>query len=361
MDEQKALRATVIPRDFSRRRLLQVSAAGLAAGMVAGCTTPASGGQPAQDIPDWTAANIPPQQGRRILITGGNGYPQDGRSGLGYQGALALARAGANVTIASRNQARGEEAVRIIRREVPGAAVRFERLDLADQASVKAFGARMVASGQGLDLLINNAGVMGRRQREVSVDGFERCFATNVLGAFTLTAMLLPLLREGRDPRVTWVASLRGANGKIDFSDLQLDRDYDYVNAYDQTKLAALLLALEFERRNQAAGWGVRSVVSHPGTARTNIVLDGPGPDSQEGFRFRYLSVLFGDPAQRVLPILYAATSPQAAAGGYYGPRDLRGMAGLPGVAPVPDPARDARTAATLWTTLETLAQVRVG
>jgi hypothetical protein len=161
----------------SRREFLQVVAGGIAAASIAYSSSADASDRAAAVIPNWHVQNIPAQNGRKVLVTGGNGYPLNGRSGLGYQEALALAHAGADVTIASRNEERGREAVRRIRAEAPGSTVRFEPLDLANLASVKAFSARMQASGQGLDVLINNAGVMGRRDREESVDGFERVFA----------------------------------------------------------------------------------------------------------------------------------------------------------------------------------------
>ncbi|WP_051070900.1 oxidoreductase [Mesorhizobium sp. STM 4661] len=345
---------------LSRRLFLQVSAVGVSAGLVAGCSSAGSSGRAEAEIPDWTAADIPAQHGRRVLVTGGNGYPEDDRSGLGYQDALALARAGADVTIASRNQARGEEAVRRIRADAPGSKVRFERLDLSNLTSVRAFGARMRASGQGLDMLINNAGVMGRFHRRVSVDGFERVFATNTLGHFALTALLLPVLRKGREPRVVWVSSMRMSDA-LPFDDLQLERNYDYAAAYDNSKLANLLLAFELERRSKASGWGVSSLASHPGVARTNLIPDGPGLNSREGWRFRMLPFLFQPAAQGALAILYAATSPQAMAGGYYGPKGFQGLRGLPGVASVPAAAQDRWSAATLWASLERLGQVSFG
>lgn len=339
----------------SRRTFLHVSAA--SAALLASGASTAQTAQPREEIPDWTTANIPPQNGRRVLVTGGNGFPQDDRSGLGYQDALALARAGADVTIASRNQERGEQAVRQIRADAPGSAVRFEMLDLADLASVKAFATRMRAVGQGLDVLINNAGVMGRPNREISVDGFERVFATNTLGHFALTAELMPLLRQGREPRVVWVSSLRIAEA-LPLDDLQLDRNYQYAAAYDNTKLANLMLAFELDRRSKAAGWGVSSLASHPGVVRTNLIPNGPGLDSTEGRRFRWLPFMFQPAAQGALPTLYAATSPQALAGGYYGPRGLRGMRGLPSAVEIPTNAQDSQSAASLWTALERLARV---
>jgi NAD(P)-dependent dehydrogenase (short-subunit alcohol dehydrogenase family) len=335
-----------------------MSALGVTAGVVG-----FGGGRltaPGAELPDWTARDIPPQNGRRVIVTGANGYPRDGRSGLGYHQALALAGAGADVTIASRNQERGAEAVRRIRAAAPGAEVRFEPLDLSDLNSISAFADRVRASGDRLDLLINSAGVMGRANREVSVDGFERVFATNALGPFVLTARLQPLLRNGTDPRVVWMSSSRGHSGAINFDDLQKERSYDYARAYDDSKLGDLLLAMEFERRSKASGWRITSLAAHPGVARTSIVVDGPGLDSSEGFRWRYIPMLWQDPAQGALPLLYAATSPQATGGGYYGPKDFPGTRGLPGLAVLPENAQDRQLGARYWDTLARLGNVSV-
>ncbi|GAB7051296.1 oxidoreductase [Catenuloplanes indicus] len=339
-----------------------MSALGVGAG-VAGAAGFAGGRltSPGAEVPDWTAADIPPQNGRRAVVTGANGYPNDGRSGLGYHEALGLAIAGADVTIASRNAERGAEAVRRIREAAPGSSVRFETLDLTNLASIEAFAERLQATGDRLDLLINNAGVMARVNREVSVDGFERTFATNALGPFALSARLRPLLQKGNDPRIIWTASLRGHTGSINFDDLQKERTYDYVKAYDDTKLANMLLAFECERRSKASGWRITSIAAHPGVARTSIVLDGPGPDTTEGRRFRFIRPMWQDPAVGALPILYAATSPQANGGGYYGPKGFQAVRGLPGVEIVPENARDPQLGARLWATLEELGKVSFG
>jgi NAD(P)-dependent dehydrogenase (short-subunit alcohol dehydrogenase family) len=341
-------------RGVSRRSVLQLGAVGIAAAAVgfgSGRFT-----SPGAELPDWTSADIPSQTGRRVVVTGGNGYPDGGRSGLGYHHALALAAAGADVTIASRNDERGQEAVRRIRADVPGASVRFESLDLTDLASIAAFASRLAERGERLDLLINNAGVQGRLEREETVDGLERVFATNARGPFALSARLRPLLQKGTDPRIVWTASSRV--GSIDFDDLQKERAYDYGRAYDDTKLGNLLLAFECERRSRAGGWGISSLVAHPGVCRTNIVLDGPGPGTPEGWRFQYMPFLWQDPAVGALPALYAATSPQAAGGAYYGPKQLQGLSGLPGFAVVPDGARDVALARRYWDAVEELAEV---
>lgn len=347
--------ATVKSTHISRRSLLTMAGIGAAAGTIgfgaARLTAPGA------ELPDWTAEDMPSMVGRRAIVTGGNGYPNEGRSGIGYHQALALAAAGAAVTIASRDRERGEEAARRIRAQVPGAIIGAETLDLTDLGSVSLFVQRMEESGQGLDVLVNNAGVQGRRGREESADGLERVFATNARGPFALSARLRPLLQEAEAPRIIWTSSSRV--GSIDFDDLQKIDSYEYGRAYDDTKLGHLLMAFECERRSKAAGWGITSIAVHPGVCRTNIVLDGPGPDSPEGLRFRYVRPLWQDPAIGALPALYAATSPQAAGGAYYGPKQLRGLSGLPGFAVVPDDAQDLDVAARYWRTLEDLAAVR--
>jgi NAD(P)-dependent dehydrogenase (short-subunit alcohol dehydrogenase family) len=341
-------------RGFTRRTFLTAAAVGLAAGAVGFGAGRVSA--PGAALPDWTAADIPPLAGRRAIVTGANGYPQDGRSGIGYHEAFALTAAGADVIIASRNRERGEEAVRLMRAATPGATVRFETLDLTDLDSVAAFVGRVQDSGDSLDLLINNAGVQGRFEREVTPAGFERVFATNALGPFALTGRLLPLLQRGTDPRIVWTSSSRV--GRIDFDDLQKERSYDYGAAYDDTKLGQLLMAFEAERLSRENGWGLRSIASHPGVARTSIVLDGPGPDSAEGWRFQWVRPMWQDAAIGALPALYAATSPQAAGGAYYGPRELQGLRGLPGFAVIPEQARDGALATRYWETLEELSGV---
>jgi NAD(P)-dependent dehydrogenase (short-subunit alcohol dehydrogenase family) len=332
---------------FSRRYFLQMSATGLAAVRLSAQTV---GSQ------EWTFADIPSLAGRRVVITGGNGYPQEDRSGLGYHLALALARAGADVTIASRKQDRGQEAVRRISEEVPSAAVRFERFDLTDLSSIEAFVSRLEARGRTLDLLVNNAGVMGRKSREVSVDGFERVLATNTIGHFALTAQLLPMLRNGRNTRVVWVASSRMSRA-LPFDDLQLERTYEYGAAYDNSKLANLTLAMEMQRRSEDEGWGIAVIAAHPGVARTNLIPDGPGLDSVEGNRFKTMT-MFQPASQGAISLAYAATAPQATGGNYYGPRMVQGAGASPGLAAIPAAAQDRGSATRLWSTLEGLTKV---
>lgn len=298
----------------------------------------------------WTTKNIPNQQGRSVVITG--------TGGLGYEDALALARAGAAVIIAGRNPAKGAEAVSKIRAESPGADVRFEAVDLGNLASIQAFGQRMQAEHPSLDLLINNAGVMTPPTRKVTSDGFELQFGTNYLGHFALTAHLLPLLRKGRNPRVVNVASIAVRNGAINFEDLQSERSYIPMTAYGQSKLANLMFSLELQRRSAAAKWGLASIGAHPGVSRTDLLPNSVERTSVSGLARRWLWFLFQPAAQGALPTLFAATSPDAKAGAYYGPDRLNETRGYPAPAKIPPQAEDAAVAARLWEVSERLTGV---
>lgn len=301
----------------------------------------------------WTAADIPSQKGRVAVVTG--------TGGLGFEDALALARAGGEVILAGRNASKGAEAVARIRAAVPAAAARFEPLDLADLASVARFGERLRAQRDRIDLLINNAGVMVPPRRQVTVDGFELQFATNYLGHFALTAALLPLLRKGRDACVVTLSSVAARDGAIDFDDLNAERSYLPMRVYSQSKLACLMFALELDRRAHAGRWGIASIAAHPGIARTDLLHNAPGRRSAAGLARSWLWFLFQPAAQGALPTLFAATSPQAQAGAYYGPDRLRETRGYPAEAKIPPQALDRAAAVRLWQASERMTGVDFG
>jgi len=290
----------------------------------------------------WTLKNMPSQKGRTVLITG--------TSGIGLQTAITLAGAGADVTLAGRNEARGAEAVAAVRAAAPSAAVSFELVDLADLASIRALGTRLREQRTSLDVLINNAGIMAPPRRSETVDGFELQFGTNYLGPFALTRELIPLLRHGNDPRVVTVASLSANTGKINLDDLQSKQGYKAVPVYDQSKLADLMFAFELQRRSDAAGWGITSIAAHPGLSRTELVAKSAGASSMLGRVTTVVKLLLGQPAsQGALPSLFAATSPEAQGGHYYGPNGFREFKGTPAESRVPDRARNTTVAAQLW------------
>jgi len=306
----------------------------------------------------WTTSQIPSQQGRRVVITGAN-------SGIGFQTALELARRGAEVILPARTPAKAQDAALRIQAEVPDAKLVPEIIDLADQASIRAFAARYIERfpGPSLDLLINNAGVMAIPTREVTVDGFERQFATNVLGPFALTALLLGSIKPQPGSRIVTLSSIAGAFGKIDFDNLQGERRYSpMMQAYAQSKLADLIFALELQRKLTAAHSPILSTAAHPGYANTNLQISGPGADN---LSMKITKMLMHSLSQEApdgaLPTLFAAVSPTAEPGGYYGPGGLFQLKGAPTAAKIPTAAKDQAVAARLWEQTERLTGATFG
>ena len=303
----------------------------------------------------WTIGDAPRLDGRRAIVTGASG-------GLGYEAALGLARRGATVVLAARDADKAEAARRRIVAAAPDADLRFGALDLADLASVEDFADGFARRGA-VDILIDNAGVMAYPKRRTTRDGFEAQFGVNYLGHFALTARLMPsLLRAEGGARVVSVASLAHVGGRIALDDLQGERRYDPWTAYRQSKLAMLIFARELQRRADAAGWAIRAVAAHPGWAVTDIISNGPAEGrgglkpAMMNFAFRLLGQ---SAAEGALPVLYAATAPDAAPGGYYGPTGRGERTGPVGPSRVMPQAADEATARALWDASERLTGVR--
>lgn len=295
----------------------------------------------------WSTSQIPSQKGRLAVVTG--------TAGLGFEDALELARAGADVIVAGRNAQKGADAVARISAEVPAAKVRFELVDLANLESIRSFGKRLRHDHTKLDLLINNAGVMMTPKRQLTADGFELQLGTNYLGHFALTAELLPLLQTSRGARVVTLSSLAAHDGKIDFDDLQAQRRYTPLWVYCNTKLACLMFAFELQRQSEANGWGIESFAAHPGVCQTDLLHSSPGRWSPVGVMWSLTKFMFQTAAQGALPTLFAATSPEARAGAYYGPAKLNEHRGFPKLAKVPRRAEDKAVAEKLWRVSEQL------
>jgi NAD(P)-dependent dehydrogenase (short-subunit alcohol dehydrogenase family) len=290
---------------------------------------------------DWNQTRIGDLRGQRIIVTGAN-------SGIGFHTALELGRAGASLVVACRDPQRGHEAVQRMQTQVPHGIFRFERLDLADLASVRAFAKRYVSLGEPLDVLINNAGVMAVPTRELTADGFERQFGTNVLGHFALTGLLLPALRMSAGPRVVTLSSGTAYFGRVDLGNLQGERCYLPSLNYAQSKLANLLFMQELGRREP---W-LRSVAAHPGAAYTGL-------QRHTGLGTRIAMTFLGqDAAAGALPSLYAATE-AVVSGEFFGPSRKFNMNGAPMRVRLPKRANDLAMARALWNASETLTRVR--
>jgi NAD(P)-dependent dehydrogenase (short-subunit alcohol dehydrogenase family) len=286
----------------------------------------------------WTAADLPDQSGRHIVITGGN-------SGIGLEAARMLADAGARVTLAVRNLTKGEQAAAEI-----GGAVDVRELDLSRLDSVRAFAA---ATEDPVEVLVNNAGVMVPPFTR-TVDGFEIQFGTNHLGPFALTNLLLPRITE----RVVTVSSGAHRMGRIDLDDLNWERrSYRRWEAYGQSKLANLLFTLELERRLTAAGSPVRALAAHPGYSATNLQFHYGNPvvDRAMGVLNR---VVGQSAAMGALPTVYAVTQDLPGAS-YVGPDGRNEIRGHPTLVGRSAAASDLTVAERLWAASEELTGVR--
>ncbi|OCB20288.1 short chain dehydrogenase [Mycobacterium malmoense] len=310
---------------------------------------------------DDLVATVPDLSGKLAVVTGAN-------SGLGFGLARRLAAAGADVVMAIRNRAKGEQAIADIRKTVPDAKLTIKSLDLSSLAAVAALGEQLNAEGRPVDILINNAGVMTPPERDTTADGFELQFGSNHLGHFALTGHLLPLLRAAGNARVVSLSSLAARqSGKIHFDDPQFEKSYAAMSAYGQSKLAVLMFALELDRRSRAARWGIVSNAAHPGLTKTNLQIAGPShgrdkPSLMERLykaSWRFTPFFWQEIDEGILPALYAAAAPHAQGGAFYGPRGFYEAAGG-GVRPakVPERARNEADCQRLWELSERLTGV---
>ena len=287
----------------------------------------------------WSATDVN-VKGRSFIVTGAN-------SGIGRAAASVLARAGASVTLAVRDLAKGEAAAATMTGRVS-----VRHLDLASLASVRSFAASI---DEPFDVLVNNAGVMAV-PLERTHDGFEMQIGTNHLGHFALANLLLPLIRE----RIVVVSSEMHRRGRVELEDLNWQtRRYQAWDAYAQSKLANLLFAHELERRLERHASPVRAVAVHPGYAATNL-------QSHIGRRVTSVVMSVGNrllaqsEAMGALPTLYGATM-DVSGGSYVGPKGFLRLRGYPAVGAPSKRALDAATGVALWNLSEELTGVAWG
>lgn len=298
---------------------------------------------------NWTADRIPDLSGRTFIVTGAN-------SGLGLATTRQLARHGAHVILAVRDEAKGLRAVADLTADQPDASLEPRLLDLSDLDSVRAFARGIHDDGVRVDVLVNNAGVM-MPPRTLSPQGHEIQFACNHLGHFALTGLLLDVIRTGTDPRVVTVSSSLHRNGRIDFDDLTGARAYSPLAFYSQSKFANVLFGLELHRRLRADDSPIGSLLAHPGYTATNLQTSGPTGLTNLLGRIGNLLVA-QTPAMGALPQLYAATEPAAASGQFIGPDGPFETRGRPKVVQPAATAQDPETARRLWELSEKLTGV---
>lgn len=296
----------------------------------------------------WTAADIPDQSGRTVVVTGAN-------TGIGYHTAAALAFRGAHVVLAVRNADKGNAALSRIVAAKPDTDVTLAELDLSSLASVRHAADKLRSTYPRIDLLINNAGVMWT-PKEVTADGFELQFGTNHLGHFAFTGLLLDHMLAVRGSRVVTVSSLgHRMRAAIHFDDLQWERSYSRMGAYGQSKLANLLFTYELQRRLSAAAAPTVAVAAHPGGSATELARNVPRV-------LRPLNLLapllFQSAEAGALPTLRAATDPTVEGGQYYGPEGLGEQRGHPKLVQSSAQSHDAELQRRLWSVSEELTGV---
>jgi len=295
----------------------------------------------------WTADRIPDQRGRVAVVTGAN-------SGLGLVTATELARHGAHVVLAVRNTAAGEQAARRIDGDTE-----VRELDLASLDSVRAFAAKLAVDHPAIDLLVNNAGVVLLGPRRTSADGFELQFATNALGHFALTGLLLENLAAARDARVVSLSSITHKNAHLDFDDLMSERGYRATAAYGRSKLATTLFGLELDRRLRAAGSPIASVLAHPGLTRTNLTPRAWEHRGRAGRVIARIGLVATQSVERgALPQLHAATAPGVRGGQFFGPAGLGEPRGRVTAARLSRDAADPAIGRRFWAAAEELTGV---
>ena len=295
----------------------------------------------------WTAADVPDQSGRVAIVTGAN-------SGLGYDTAAVLADKGAHVVLAVRNLDKGRQAVDQIKSGSPNADVTLQELDLSSLNSVRKAAAELRAAHPRIDLLINNAGVMYEPRRETTEDGFEMQFGTNHLGHFALTGLLLENMLQVGGSRVVTVSSVgHRILARIHFEDPHLERKYNRVEAYGQSKLANLMFTYELARRLKAKEAPTIAVAAHPGLSDTELMRHLPDfiPD--------FVWKIVAQPADKgALPTLRAATDPGVQGGQYYGPDGIGESRGHPKLVASSAQSHNEDIQRRLWSMSEELTGV---
>lgn len=297
---------------------------------------------------NWTKDNIPNLSEKVFIVTGAN-------SGIGYESSFALAEKGATVIMACRNLERGQHSLDAIKKEIPSAKLELMELDLASLASIRKFAESFNSKHERLDVLINSGGPIVAGQ-SLTKDGFETHFGVGHLGHFALTALLLDVILNTPSSRIVTVSSRMHASAKIEWDDLMSERSYNSMKAYPQSMLAKILFSFELNRRLEAKGKSTKSIAVHPGLAQTSWA-----DNNLSGFMKIIGKIIsattYQSAAMGALPLLYAATDPNAKAGGYYGPE--KDTKGFPVEVRAGDAAYNETDAKRLWELSENLIGIK--
>ncbi len=286
----------------------------------------------------WTKDNVGDQTGKTVIVTGAN-------AGIGFETALALYEAGAQVILACRSLDKAQRALTKIKEHKGTGSLEVAQLDLESLDSVKQFADDFIKKHNKLDVLINNAGVMVPPASKTT-EGYELQFGVNFIGHFALTGYLYPLLNATPGSRIVTLSSMAYLRGSIDFDNLRSEKDYDAMREYAQSKLANLMFSIELQRRITAVNDQVVSIAAQPGANKTELSRH---MDSEE---FEAAVERIGglmEPWQGALPSLYAAVSSEAKAGELYGPDQDGGYRGYPAQAVITPNALDETVAIKLW------------
>lgn len=291
----------------------------------------------------WTFDDIPDQKNRIALVTGAN-------SGLGFQTSLMLAKNGAEVILACRNQESADKSIKAILSDFPGAKVSSVKLDLSDLDSVASCVNTIKGKYSHLDLLINNAGVMVPPFSRTK-QGFELQFGTNHLGHFALTGGLLPLLKDTQGARIISLSSIAASLNYIDLNDLNYEhKRYHKWLAYGQSKLADQLFILELAERLKKSNSKAIAVAAHPGVSSTNLFKS-----TSYFVRKIGMAIVSQSPENGALPTLRAACDPNVRNGSYWGPSGLLKFKGDPVETRKDSKAKDPAIRKELWDLSEKL------
>ena len=300
-------------------------------------------------------------QAKTAIVTGAN-------TGLGYETSLGLAKAGHHVILACRTEAKAQAAIEKIKRAVPGANLEFTPLDLIDRASIRAFAASVSERHETLDLLVNNAGVMGPPYT-ITPNTLELQFDANHVGHFLLTSLLMDRLDQPHETRIINVSSLAGKweGAEIKFDNLNFEGIYHQgrefmglkgMDAYSQSKLANILFTMELKDRLEVAGKNIKALMVHPGASNTDL-------SRNMSARIRFLAPILvkfmnvSTPAEGAAPTLMAALKADVNSGEFYAPTGKEERTGPAGLVDLPPQAHDKAVAEKLWALSEELVGVK--